>query len=564
MSKPLMNRGQFILPFRRPKIGDLFAGGGGMSEAIRIALGRDPDFAVNHNPDALSMHEANHPQTKHMIADVREVDPRLATEGEHLGYLHLSPDCCHHSQAKAGQPREHKIRALAWVAVHWCGTVRPDVMTLENVVQLLKWGRLIAKRDKATGRVVRLDGTIAQVGERVPREQQFLVPDPKHAGKTFERFVGILRGLGYQVEWKADLACNKGAPQARERLLIIARCDGKPIVWPEDTHAKIPEKGQKKWRAAAECIDFSLPSKSIFGRKKDLAPATLRRIAAGIERFVMKSSNPFIVPLPEDSARANQSFNAATIASHAAGAQGAPVLIQMGYGERKGQAPRALDITQPLGTVVAGGGKHAVATAYLAQMNGGFNDLRGVPGRDLRQPFSTLTQKGSQQQLVSAHLLHLRNNCDARSLNEPLATVSAQGQHHALIECLLSQEQRGGAMRVAQFLKSQGIEGVTGLEPVMVMIDGYCYAIVDITLRMLVPRELFSAFGFPEDYIIDRGHDGRVFSATKQIRMAGNSVSPVWGAAFVRANLPHLILPGTHAPGARSRTGRGYSGRMAA
>lgn len=561
-----MNRRQSTLPLRykdQPLAIDLFAGGGGMSEAIRIALGRDPDVAVNHNDDALSMHQANHPQTRHLIADVREVDPREVTRGEHVAYLHASPDCCHHSQAKAGQPRDRKIRALSWIVLRWAGTERPDLISVENVVQLKAWSPLISKRDKATGRVVRLDGSVAAPGERVPLEQQFLVPDPKRLGKTFRRFIAALRGLGYQVEYRTDLASNKGAPQARERLLILARCDGKPIVWPEDTHAKVPAKDQKPWRAAAECIDFTLPSRSIFGRKKDLAAATLRRIAAGIDRFVLKSADPFIVPVARpDVDRTSSAQETCRDTSNVP--QGAPVLIQMGYGERKGQAPRALDISQPLGTVVAGGGKHAVTTAYLAQMNGGWSEKRGVPGRDLRSPLSTVTQTGSQQPLVSAHLLHLRNNCDARSLSDPLATVSAQGQHHALIECALSQEQHAGAIRVAEFLKAQGIAGVTGLEPVPVIVGGQRYAIVDISLRMLSPRELFNSFGFPPDYIIERGHDGREFTASKQIRMAGNSVSPVWGAAFVRANLPHLILPGTHAPRNRSRASHVISGQLAA
>ena len=551
-------RQQFLLDLHCEIIVDLFAGGGGMSEGIELALNRHPDIALNHNEDALSLHAANHPQTEHLIADVREVCPYAATRGRKVGYLHLSPDCRDHSQAKGGQPRDRKIRALSWVGIHWAGTVRPRVISLENVVQLTRWSPMIAKRDPATGRVVKLDLTVAAKGEYVPLHEQFLVPDPKRVGQTWRRFVALLRGMGYTVEWQAGRACDQGVATLRERLMMIARCDGHPIVWPEATHSKSGGDGKLQYRPAAEIIDFSIPGRSIFGRKKSLAAATHRRIAAGIHRYVLTSANPFIVPQTHQ----GDLSATATGASRGTNALGMPVLIQTGYGERAGQAPRALDITKPLGTVVAGAAKHALATAYLAQMNGGFNDVRGVPGRDLRTPMSSITNKGSQQQLITAHLAHLRGNCDARDVTEPLHTISAAGQHHALVECTLSQENLEGARRVAAFMRSYGFapaandDTVDDISPVMVEVDGVPYAIVDIHLRMLVPRELFAAQGFPESYIIDRGHDGREFTLTKQIHMCGNSVSPVWAAAYVRANLPDLILPPDHERGANRRAAR--------
>lgn len=538
---------------------DLFAGAGGMSEGIKLALNRHPDFALNHNADALSMHAANHPQTRHLIADVRELNPYdivrhpNGSTNKTVAYLHLSPDCRDFSQAKGGQPRDRKIRALSWVAIHWAGTVRPEVISLENVSQVTRWSRLIAKRDPRTGRVVKLDGTVAIKGEYVPLRDQFLVPDPKRLGETWKRFVAILQSMGYVVEWRVDRACNQGAATFRERLMMFARCDGNDIVWPEPTHAKKPTEDKLPFKPAAEAIDFSITGKSIFGRKKPLADATQRRLAIGIGRHVLKEANPFIISMTNQGVDRDDSIAhpQAPLASADRDEQAfaAPVLVQTSYGERKGQAPRVLDLMQPLGTIVAGGGKHALGVAYLAQMNGGFNDVRGVPGRDLREPMSSITQTGSQQMLVCAHLVHLRGNCDSRSVEEPLHTISAAGQHHGLVECVLSSNDFEGAKRVAAFLRRYGVipDGeVNDISGVLVNVGGVKYAIVDVKLRMLVPRELFSVQSFPHDYIIDRGHDGRVFSQTKQIHMCGNSVPPLWAAAYVRANLPHLVLPPDH------------------
>lgn len=553
-------RRQMILDLNQKIVVDLFAGAGGMSEAIEMALNRHPDIALNHNEDALSMHRANHPQTEHLIADVREVCPYKATRGRPVGYLHLSPDCRDHSQAKSGQPRDVKIRALSWAALHWAGTVRPDLISIENVSQILRWGPMIAKRDRATGRVVRRDGSVAARGEQVPVREQFLIPDPKRTGKHWRRLVSILEGMGYVMDWRVDLACNQGVPQYRKRLMAIARCDGLPIVWPEPTHAKEADDKHKKYRPAADAIDFSIPARSIFGRKKSLAESSHRRIAAGVGRYVLKVAEPYIVPVPRDRGMEEVPGSARPIPSATSAHRGelvlgAPVLIQTGYGEREGQAPRALNIGQPLGTVVAGGTKHAVAMAYLAQMNGGFNDERGTPGHDLRDPMSSLTQKGSQQQLITAHLAHLRRNCDARDVAEPLQTITASGQHHALVECHLSQDDFEGAKRVVAFLRKYGAlpEGdENDISGVTLNVNGVSFAITDIHLRLLKASELFAAMGFPRDYIIDRGHDGRVFTATKQIHMCGNSVPPLWAAAYVRANLPHMILPPDHVRGARA------------
>ncbi|WYX26505.1 DNA cytosine methyltransferase [Achromobacter xylosoxidans] len=257
---------QLVLGISTKLVVDIFAGGGGWSTAYEMATGQHVHIAINHNPTALSMHQVNHPQAKHLIADVREVCPRQATGGAEVGWLHLSPDCTDHSQAKGGQPRNRAIRALAWVTVRWTGTVKPDIVSLENVVQILKWGRLIAKRDPATGRVIRLDGTVAAKGERVPVQDQYLIPDPKDFGRHWRRLVAILRGQGYTVEWRELNAADYGAGTTRTRLFMMARRDGQPIVWPAATHFKNPGKAQRQRRAAADGIDWTIEGKSIFNR----------------------------------------------------------------------------------------------------------------------------------------------------------------------------------------------------------------------------------------------------------------------------------------------------------
>lgn len=602
-----MQTPQFILGLDDELLVDEFACGGGMSEAIEQATGRHVDIAVNHDEDACSMHAANHPQTEHHWKDVFEVCPCKATKGRAVGLLHLSPDCTHHSQARGGQPRSKKLRGLAWIGVRWAGVKRPRIITLENVKQILQWGPLIAKRCPATGRVVKLDGTVAAVGERVPVQQQHLVPDPRRAGRTWRAFVRALECLGYEVEARILCAADYGAPTTRSRLFMVARCDGAPIVWPQPTHFKNPAKGQKRWRSAAECIDWSIPGKSIFGRDKPLADATLRRVAHGMKRYVLDSADPFIVdtgsatfitkfntgsvgsdmrdPIPTVTAggRPARPSTGSTIglvaatmvqAGHGQGTPDAPrwsygakdvrdpvgtvtasgggqavalgTLVQMGYGEREGQAPRALDARQPLGTVV-GAGKFAAVTAFVEQANGGFN---ATPARDAREPLSTSTATGSQQRVVTATLISNTTGHAPTDLRNPVPTI-ATGQHHALIEYTLSPEAEKGALRCAAFLiRYYGQGGQLGdmrepmststtkdrLALVTVWLRGTPYVIVDIQLRMLTPRELYNANGFPKTYIIDRGHDGRVFSKSTQVRMCGNAVPPPLGRAVIEAN----------------------------
>ena len=645
---------------------DFFCGGGGAGTGLEMGLGRTVNVAKNHSPQAISMHIMNHPGAQHFTTDVFEGDPDTECGGKAVGWFHMSPDCTHHSQAAGGQPRKREIRNLSWIGLKWAGMKRPRVISLENVKQILQWGRLIAKRDKATGRVVKLGGDVAAPGEVVPVGQQFLIPDPKQRGRTWRRFVALLEGMGYVVEWKVIRACDFGAPTSRERLFMIARCDGQPIVWPEATHAKNPAKGQQKWKTAADCIDFTDLGKSIFGRKKDLAPATLRRVAKGIKKFVIDSAAPFIVPIANWSGESVQSAGEPlrTITSYPKGGafsvvspviapathqgsdrindpleplptvtcanrgeltlisplmvgaggpeySGKPVsvdqptgtlmtqnhralastcIVQAGHGEGSGANKRRShgvnDICGPVGTVTASGGGQSVSAAVMIQANGGFNTTHA---KGMHEPMTTVTNTGSQQQLAVANLVHLRGNCDARDVNDPLHTVSAGGQHHGLVSAFmerafggsvgqgleepaptitaggggksslvsitLSPEHEAGALRVAAFLISYyGTENISAcdapaptittkdrLAMVTVMVKGTPYVIVDICLRMLKPSELYKAQGFPADYIIRHGADGKPFTKTQQVHMCGNSVSPPPMAALARANDPWRI-----------------------
>lgn len=550
---PLDFRTQYALPLAEQdeEINvDLFAGGGGASTGLEMGLQRPVHIAINHNPAAISMHEANHPGALHLQTDVWQVDPVQVLAGRKIGWFHASPDCTHHSQAAGGQPRKKEIRDLSWVVVKWAGIGQPRMISLENVKQIRQWGPLIAKRCKVTGRVMRLDGSVAGPGERVPRGEQFLVPDPKRKGRTWHRFLGQLQSLGYTVEHRILRACDYGAPTSRERLFLVARRDGEPIVWPEPTHAAKPAKGQKPYRTAAECIDWSIPGQSIFGRKKPLAEATMRRIAKGIQREVLGKAQPFIVPIANWSRDAvhpiGQPLNTVTAWPRGGSfAVASPMLV--GVGGRAGQTePRSGD--QPAYTITAKGDT-ALATAFLAQANGGFNTTHSKP---MAEPMTTVTNTGSQQQLVTAHLTAMAQNVTSIDAEQPLPTVLAGAARFGLVECTLSPDVEQGALRCAAFLMSYyGTDNLSSpgaplptittkdrLALVTVWIGGDPYVIVDICLRMLQPQELYMAQGFPPNYIITHGHDGRRFTKSEQVHMCGNSVSPPPMAAIARANNP--------------------------
>lgn len=526
----LFRHAQYRLNFTDELIVDLFAGGGGASTGLEMGLGRPVDIAINHNPLAVSMHKVNHPYAYHYTQDVFAVDPLAATQGRPVGWLHLSPDCTHHSQARGGQPRKKEIRDLAWVGIRWAGIVRPRVISMENVAQQLKWGPLIAKRCKKTGRVLKLDGTVAAIGERVPVAEQYLIPDPKRVGRTWQHFVASLQRLGYRVEWRQLRACDYGAGTRRKRLFLMAMRDGEAVHWPEPTHFEDPKRG-RRWSWAADHIDWSDLGVSIFldkvggrlqGVRRPLAEATMRRIAKGIKREVLDRAQPFIVSCNHggDGFRGQAIDEPLCTLTASRDAHGlvVPKLAPFITEHANGSIQRNMRIDDPLRTICAQvkGGHFALATAFLAQANGGFNVTASLPADS---PLSVITTTGSQQQLVS---------------------------------CTLSPDDEAGALQVAAFLmqyygeggsQSCAIDQPLGvittrdrLALVTVWISGSPYVIVDIRLRMLKPRELYSCQGFPQEYVIDRGHDGKRFTLGAQTHMCGNSVSPCPMAALAGGN----------------------------
>nr|WP_312825323.1 DNA cytosine methyltransferase [Acinetobacter oleivorans] len=532
---------QFDLNFSEKIIVDFFAGGGGASTGLEMGLNRPVHVAVNHNPKAISMHEANHPHAKHYVQDVFAVDPVEICDGFQVGWFHASPDCTHHSQAAGGQPRKKEIRDLSWVVLKFAGKVKPDVISLENVEQILNWGPLIAKRDKTTGRVITLEKIevngkkvhrVAEPGEHVPRDNQFLVPDPRKKGKTWKHFVRSLERLGYVVEWKKIIAADYSAPTIRKRLFMVARCDGQAIIWPEATHAKNPKYGQKKWREAAECIDFSDLGNSIFDRPKPLVDATLRRVARGMKKLVLDAKKPYIVK--STAPFIGRDFN--TSFGHS--------------------------VTEPLGTTTAGYGGHSslvspIITPFLTE----FANASHQRNWGIFEPLTTICAqvKGGHHGLVSAVFTQAyygdKSQTDhrANSLNSPLNTITTENRH-SLISATLSKENLNDALRVSAFLINYYGNGdardITApidtlttkdrLALVTVWVKGEPWVIVDIKMRMLYPRELYTAQGFPQSYIIDRGHDGKPLTKTEQVHMCGNSVSPEPMAAIARANNPFI------------------------
>ena len=478
---------------------DLFAGGGGASEGIRQALGRDPDVAVNHDRIAIAMHMANHPGARHLIKDIWEVPPKWATAGKPVGLLWASPDCKHFSKAKgAGLVRSKEIRALAWVVEKWAREVRPRVIILENVEEFKTWGPL----DK--------DGIVVK----------------SHKGDTFRAFTRRLRRLGYAVQFRELRACDYGAPTSRKRLFLIARCDGLPIVWPEPTHGP----GRLPYRTAAEIIDWSIPCPSIFERKKPLAENTLRRIAEGIRRYVIEAAEPFIVTYygPKKEGEFRGSGMGDQLRTQSTENRFGLVVphIQRQFGQGIGSAVEA-----PIGAVTAGGmGKSALVSAFMAKHYG------GVIGHDLRKPPGTITTI-DHHSLVTSNLLKLRGTSKAgQPVTEPLHTITSGGTHLGEVRAfLLKYYGKSIGQSVSDPAATVTTKARLGL--VTVMVQGEPYVIVDIGMRMLSPRELFRAQGFDDSYEIDVKIGGKSITKTDQVRCCGNSVCPPIARALAEANV---------------------------
>lgn len=562
---------------------DNFAGGGGASTGIELATGRPVNIAINHDPDAILMHKTNHPYTEHYQASVWDINPEEVCRGRKVGLAWFSPDCKHFSKAKGGKPVDKKIRGLAWIVLRWAAKVRPRVIMLENVEEFQTWGPV--RKGK---------------------------PVKSKVGQTFNQFIEQLKALDYDVEYRELKACDYGAPTIRKRFFLIARCDGKPIVWPEATHAPAdsPEvtTGKKKpYKSAAECIDFSLPCPSIFERAKPLVPNTQRRIARGLDKFVIREAKPY--------------------------------LVHIGNGERSGQLPQIYDIDKPLNTVV-GSCKQYLVLSYLEQINHSGKETRGqkldkqvptitskhgfayiapsliqyhsetakseVRGQKINKPIMTIDGSGryglqipflskfyggvvgasvntplptvtaidhnalsapfltqyysgadhantvtNPLQTVTVkprHFLNdcfltvLRNHMDSKSINEPLNTITARAMHFSFIKVYVKRYSEdvwlGHWQKIRAMLNEYTDWNLKDNEIIVFNIDGTEYFICDIGMRMLQPKELYAAQGFPKDYVIEKDYLGNTYPKSKQVARCGNAVPPPFATALVRANLP--------------------------
>ncbi|WP_432475336.1 DNA cytosine methyltransferase (plasmid) [Brucella anthropi] len=612
----------------QPIIVDSFAGGGGASTGIEMALGRSPDIAINHDAAALALHEANHPHTLHLSQNVYKIDPLDYLRRAHVGLAWFSPDCKHFSKAKGGKPVERNIRDLAWIIPGWIERIQKsggkvDVAILENVEEFRDWGPLIETAD----------------GQR---------PDPERKGEDWKRWCRKLRSLGAKIEWRELRACDFGAPTIRKRLFVIMRFDGQPIVWPKPTHAPLRVSNDgivTKWakghgltlqdlqklephRMAADIIDWSQPCPSIFDSsqaikekygvraQRPLVDNSLARVARGMKRYVLDEKSPFLVNLTHGARleslkeplktvtgahRGEKALLSPSIVKFNTGATGhdlrdplatvtansfvkrpggaaplgliAPVLTAAQHGgsvrpitapantitaSRKDQnslmtafvarqfgTSTGHSIKEPTHTVMPDGqGKSQLITAFVAQHNNDGRRIGGVnPGRSMKDPLSTVTQTGSQQSVVAPCLVKYYGAVQDQPVDEPLHTITAKPRF-GYVEGSISappftEEQAARARQVADFLRSYGFWD--DREFVTLEIQGETFVVVDIGLRMLTPRELYLAQGFPADYEIERGLNGQTFSKSVQISCCGNSVSPPVAAALVSANCGNLI-----------------------
>lgn len=503
---------------------DNFAGGGGASTGIELATGRSVDIAINHDPEAIKMHKANHPSTEHYCESVWDVDPIKACKGRKVALAWFSPDCKHFSKAKGGKPKDKTIRGLAWVALRWAALVRPRVIILENVEEFKTWGPL----------------------NRSHR------PIKSKVGSTFQRFVEQLRNLGYQVEFNELVACDYGAPTKRKRFFMIARCDGKSIVWPEPTHG--PKDSEmvkvgilKPYVGAHTQLDFNLPCPSIFDTSekikekyglravRPLAPKTMQRIARGLQKFVIDNEEPFIVQVNHSGSDWNycNSMNdplPVITSKHGFGIV-EPYMVQIG--QTGFTDDRSKSVEEPLTTIVSKN-EHCLISPTLIQYHSYENE--GIRGQGLEEPIMTV-DGSNRYGLVTSFLSKFYKTGIGQDVREPLHTVTTSAGHFGEVRAfLIKYYGQGTGQNIKEPLDTVTSNDRFGL----VTIKGIDYQIVDIGLRMLEPKELYGCQGFPKDYIIDKDYEGKSYSRTEQVKRCGNAVPPPFANALVRVNLPEL------------------------
>ena len=621
-----MSRGQINL--LDEIIVDNFAGGGGASTGIELATGRVVDIAINHDPDAILMHRTNHPHTMHYQASVWDVDPVEVCRGRPVGLAWFSPDCKHFSKAKGGKPVDKNIRGLAWIVLRWAGTVRPRVIILENVEEFQTWGPV--RRGH---------------------------PVKSKTGQTFRQWLGQLEALGYTVEWRELVAADYGAPTTRKRFFLIARSDERPIVWPEPTHApadsqEVKAGTKKPWRSAAEIIDWNLPTPSIFATKEEvrerygvaavrpLARNTMRRVARGVDKFVIRSASPFLVIVnhagefrgqglaePIQTITAKHGYGVASpvmapLTMHnnqnavgtsitdpvntitGTGAGGHQMVItptlaaigQTGGGDRcrnveepthtqvskaeecvvcpamiqyhteQTERVRGQGVTDPIMTIDASN-RYGLAAATLTKYyNGDHNQdaaaplhtittrdregltvanlskfYGGVVGAAASDPLPTVTAV-DHNALQTAHMVKMKGTNLGGQAQDPLQTITAGGGHHGVVTTRIAKAEPGADLqnwpKIRAVLNEFCGYHLEDTEVILFLIGGAWYFMADIGLRMLTPRELYRANGFPDDYKIERDYTGKEYGKTKQVARCGNAVPPPFATALVRANLP--------------------------
>ena len=525
---------------------DLFAGGGGVSTGIEMALGRGPDIAINHDPEAIAMHTANHPQTRHYCENIWKVNPREAVNGQEVDFLWASPDCKHFSKAKGGKPKDRKIRSLAWSIIRWAAWTRPRVIAMENVEEFCQWGPLDRRG----------------------------MPIKALAGTTFNNFVNAFHKLGYKVDYRVLHACDYGAPTIRKRFFLIARRDGESLVWPRKTNG--PGTG-RPYKTAAECIDWDIPCQSIFERVIPLKPNTLRRIAKGIVKYVINNPSPFIIKFRTGAVGADIMSPIPTITSggeskrpagspHALGLV-VPTLVKQNFGETPCQ-----NVTVPLHTITTQHNKFAPSAAFLIQYHGETSE-REMRGQSLFDPLMVV-DSSPRYALCAANLIKNYSGVVGQPMDAPIGTVTSV-DHHSLVACTLMRQ--FGTSNAADIERPLGTVmpdgyGKTGLVAVFldkyygneqdgcnifdpaptvtskdrksvieVSIEGESFVISDIGMRMLQPKELFAAHGFPSDYVISFDFKGKPLSKSAQVKMVGNSVCPPIASAIIRANCEFMM-----------------------
>jgi len=524
---------------------DNFAGGGGASTGIEMAMGRPVDIAINHDPIAVACHTVNHPNTTHYCESVWDVNPRDVAPAHRIGLAWFSPDCRHFSKAKGAAPVSPRVRGLAWVVLRWMATRKPRVVVLENVEEFQTWGPVVRNDD----------------GDHYPC--------PRRKGHTFRVFINAMRRQGYTVEWRELRACDYGTPTSRKRLFLIARRDGQPIVWPAPTHGP----GLLPYKTAADCIDWSLPCPSIFDRKNPLADATCRRIAAGIMRYVVNNPEPFIVsyygakegekfrgqgisqplktqttenrfgivvptlaPIITEHANASHQRNFSAdepLRTQCAQVKGGHFAVVSAFLAKHYGGVVGHGVEQPLGTVTTVD-HHSLVTATL--IGAGGSEYSGKPA-PVDKPIGTLTTE-NHKALVTSHLVKLRNNCIGQSVEKPLDTITSNGGHFGEIRAFLIKYygNESGGININEPMDTIPTRDRFGL----VMVRGEPYQIVDIGMRMLEPHELAKAQGFPDDYRLT-DLNGKKLSKKDQVRLIGNSVCPPIAAAIVKANMVDVV-----------------------